>query len=238
MATPGVATQSHHSAWLCSLLRFLLNIASFAILLLIWRTLIRTPLQLSFLITVAIVGLALVPIVSLVARLWLDHDPTPQHAKNIAILVHYALMLPLGSAIVSAVRAGILWPLWTLPVPMSVSYPLLWISGIFTAITVLNLAIRAWGAPFAIALSRQLATDWLYARVRNPMVLACVLYLISAALWLRSASLLLWVVAGATPAWIGFLRIYEERELELRFGPQYLDYKARTPMLIPRWRSR
>jgi hypothetical protein len=86
-------------------------------------------------------------------------------------------MLPLGSAIICAVRAGIAWPLWTLSVPRSVSDPLLWISGIFTAITVLNLAIRAWGAPFAIALSRRLATDWLYARVRNPMVLACVLSL-------------------------------------------------------------
>jgi hypothetical protein len=168
--------------------------------LLVWRALILTLLPLSFVVTVAIAGLALVPIVAKLARLWLDRQPTAQQVKNIALLAHYGIMLPLDSAIICAVRAGIAWPLWTLPVPRSVSYPLLWISGIFTAITVLNLAIRAWGAPFAIALSRRLATDWLYARVRNPMVLACVLFILSAALWLRSTSLLLWVVAGATPA--------------------------------------
>jgi protein-S-isoprenylcysteine O-methyltransferase Ste14 len=238
MATPVPATQSHQPDWEHPLLRFVLNAAGFAILLLIWRALTRTLLPLWFLVTVAIVGLALVPIVAKLARLWLDRRPTQQHMKNIAILAHYGVMLPLGSAIICAVRAGIAWPLWTIPIPPSVSYPLLWICGIFTVITVLNLAIRAWGAPFAIALSRRLATDWLYARVRNPMVLACVLYLLSAALWLRSASLLLWVVVGATPAWIAFLKIYEERELELRFGQQYLDYKTHTPMLFPHCRSR
>jgi protein-S-isoprenylcysteine O-methyltransferase Ste14 len=28
--------------------------------------------------------------------------------------------------------------------------------------------------------------------------------------------------------------VYEERELELRFGASYLEYKSRTPMLFPR----
>ena len=33
----------------------------------------------------------------------------------------------------------------------------------------------------------------------------------------------------AHAAWILFVRIYEERELEIRFGESYLRYKARTP---------
>jgi protein-S-isoprenylcysteine O-methyltransferase Ste14 len=31
-----------------------------------------------------------------------------------------------------------------------------------------------------------------------------------------------------------FVKMYEERELELRFGAPYLEYKSRTPMLLPR----
>jgi protein-S-isoprenylcysteine O-methyltransferase Ste14 len=29
------------------------------------------------------------------------------------------------------------------------------------------------------------------------------------------------------------LKIYEEKELELRFGESYLDYKRNTPFLLP-----
>jgi protein-S-isoprenylcysteine O-methyltransferase Ste14 len=32
-----------------------------------------------------------------------------------------------------------------------------------------------------------------------------------------------------TPAWILFVRLYEERELEIRFGESYLHYKTQTP---------
>lgn len=30
-----------------------------------------------------------------------------------------------------------------------------------------------------------------------------------------------------------FVKVYEERELEIRFGASYLEYRARTPMLFP-----
>jgi len=30
------------------------------------------------------------------------------------------------------------------------------------------------------------------------------------------------------------VKVYEERELELRFGASYLEYKSKTPMLLPR----
>jgi protein-S-isoprenylcysteine O-methyltransferase Ste14 len=108
---------------------------------------------------------------------------------------------------------------------------------VFLLATVLNLAVRGLGAPFAIALSRRLATDWLYARTRNPMVLACLVFLVALSLRLRSFSLLAWTVLGAAPAWTAMLKIDEERELEIRFGQPYLDYKRRTPFLCPGLRS-
>ncbi len=49
-----------------------------------------------------------------------------------------------------------------------------------------------------------------------------------------SALFMLWVVGLFTPAMLVFLKVYEERELEVRFGASYLEYRASTPMLWPR----
>ncbi len=87
--------------------------------------------------------------------------------------------------------------------------------------------------PFAIALSRRLALDWLYAWTRNPMVLGTLFALVSMGLMFRSLFLVLWALLVAS-ALIFMLKVYEERELELRFGDSYLEYKRRTPFLWPR----
>jgi protein-S-isoprenylcysteine O-methyltransferase Ste14 len=42
------------------------------------------------------------------------------------------------------------------------------------------------------------------------------------------------VLLLVTPALLTFVKVYEERELEIRFGVSYLEYKAKTPMLFPR----
>jgi protein-S-isoprenylcysteine O-methyltransferase Ste14 len=90
------------------------------------------------------------------------------------------------------------------------------------------------GAPFAIALSRKLTVDWLYAWTRNPMVLATLAFFLSLGIWFQSALFVLWVVILVAPALLVFVKVYEERELEIRFGASYLEYKSRTPMLFPR----
>lgn len=68
---------------------------------------------------------------------------------------------------------------------------------------------------------------------RNPMVLATLTFLVSFGLWARSAAFVIWVLALVTPAFLYYLLRYEERELEIRFGAAYLDYRARTAMLLP-----
>jgi protein-S-isoprenylcysteine O-methyltransferase Ste14 len=44
----------------------------------------------------------------------------------------------------------------------------------------------------------------------------------------------LWALILVTPALLVFVKVYEERELEIRFGTSYLEYRSRTPMLFPR----
>jgi protein-S-isoprenylcysteine O-methyltransferase Ste14 len=120
-----------------------------------------------------------------------------------------------------------------LPNPEKLGLVLMWVLGPVVALTVINLAVRGLGAPFAAPISRRLATEWLYRYTRNPMVLSLLLFFVAMGLWLRSAWFIAWVVALAAPAWVFYLKVFEERELELRFGHSYLEYRNRTPMLWP-----
>jgi protein-S-isoprenylcysteine O-methyltransferase Ste14 len=108
------------------------------------------------------------------------------------------------------------------------------ITGAAFLLTVVNLALKGLGAPFFIALSRKLAADWLYAWTRNPMVLAVLAFFLSLGIWFQSMLFVLWVLILFAPALLYFVKVYEERELEIRFGASYLEYKSRTPMLFPR----
>jgi len=42
--------------------------------------------------------------------------------------------------------------------------------------------------------------------------------LLSFGLWIQSLFFVLWVLLLVAPAWLAFLKLYEERELEIRFG--------------------
>jgi protein-S-isoprenylcysteine O-methyltransferase Ste14 len=171
--------------------------------------------------------------ITLLGRRFLDMHPQSRCAEWSNILVHYAMMIALGVSIFPAIglvqqRPG------TLPVPQPVGQVLVWLTGIATFFTVLNLALRGLGAPFAAKLSSRLATDWMYAWTRNPMLLCTLALFVSVGVRYRSLWFVSWIVLIISPGWIFFVRVYEERELEIRFGPSYLDYKARTPLLLPR----
>jgi protein-S-isoprenylcysteine O-methyltransferase Ste14 len=70
--------------------------------------------------------------------------------------------------------------------------------------------------------------------IRNPMSLGAYLFLIAYSIRFPSTYLLLATLIGLIPAHIFYLKIYEEKELELKFGEEYLKYKKETPFLLPR----
>jgi protein-S-isoprenylcysteine O-methyltransferase Ste14 len=119
-------------------------------------------------------------------------------------------------------------------VPTEIGLLLTIVTGAAVFLTVANLALKGFGAPFFIVLSRKLAADWMYAWTRNPMVLALLAFLLSLGIWFQSVLFVLWALILFSPALLFFVKVYEERELELRFGASYLEYKSRTPMLFPR----
>jgi protein-S-isoprenylcysteine O-methyltransferase Ste14 len=182
-----------------------------------------------------IVGCVLLvfPIVWL-GRTILDRQPSTGRAVWITTFVHYAVGILFGAAIIRAVITHQDWSGWTIPIPVEIGLLLVIITGVAVLATVVNLALKGLGAPFAIALSRKLAVDWLYAWTRNPMVFAVLAFLLSLGIWFQSALFVLWVLILFAPALLVFVKVYEERELEFRFGASYLKYKSRTPMLFPK----
>jgi len=169
-----------------------------------------------------------------VGRKILDKQPTTSRAVWVTTFVHFALGFLFGVPIIRAVATHQEWSGWALPVPSEIGLALVIITGAALLLTVVTLALKGFGAPFFIVLSRRLAADWLYAWTRNPMVLAVLAFFLSLGIWFQSALFVLWVLILFAPALLVFVKVYEERELEIRFGAPYLEYKSRTPMLFPR----
>ena len=172
------------------------------------------------------------PVVCL-GRKILDRRPTVSRAVWTTTFVHFALGFSFGIPIVRAVGTHRDWPGAVLPIPSGIGLTLVMITAAASLLTVANLALKGFGAPFFIVLSRKLAADWLYARTRNPMALAVLAFFLSLGVWFQSLLFVLWVLFLLTPTLLVFLKVYEERELEIRFGASYLAYKSRTPMLFP-----
>lgn len=175
---------------------------------------------------------------SAVGRWVLDRRRGVECAKLVTTVVHYLAFWPLGSAVLLACRWALEGRGPQLPalggLLQGAGWTLVIGGAALAAASIASLLVGGLGAPWAIALSRRVASRWLYRYTRNPMVLGALLQLVGLALGLRSAFLLAWTAAVFFSAVVFFLKVYEERELEHRFGASYLEYKVKTPFLVPR----
>lgn len=199
-----------------------------------WLWISLTPFDLSWQWLIAIGALILLLLILILARKVLDKQPTLQGAEQITVIVHYLVAIMIGSAAIAAVQASIKSPGWLIPLPPWIGIAVMVLSGCIIAAVVASLALRGLGAPFAIAQTRKLVSDLFYAWTRNPMVLSALAFLVGVGLWLRSGVLIAWLLVVLLPVVLAFLQIYEERELELRFGDEYRVYRERVPMFWPR----
>lgn len=210
------------------------RIALFVSPLFLWLWAYNQPLSNIVNLSIIVGGVLLVFPLIWFARKILDRQPTTSRAAWISTFVHFALMILLVVPIIRAVITHQNWSGWVLPIPLEIGLVLVIVTGAAALLTVVNLALKGLGAPIAVALSRKLTADWLYAWTRNPMVLATLAFLLSLGIWFQSTLFVLWVFIPVAPAWLFFVKVYEERELEIRFGASYLEYKSKTPMLLPR----
>jgi protein-S-isoprenylcysteine O-methyltransferase Ste14 len=81
--------------------------------------------------------------------------------------------------------------------------------------------------------TKKLVIKGLYKYVRNPMILGVLITLIGEAFALRSLNILIWAASFFVINTLYFI-VYEEPNLESRFGEEYRQYKKRVNMWIPR----
>jgi protein-S-isoprenylcysteine O-methyltransferase Ste14 len=93
------------------------------------------------------------------------------------------------------------------------------------------------GTPIPLMATQKLITKAPYAYCRNPMTLGTTVFYLGIAIWLSSLSALGLGLIYPVGILI-YIKLIEEKELEERFGSEYLEYKKRTPFLIPDLREK
>jgi protein-S-isoprenylcysteine O-methyltransferase Ste14 len=89
------------------------------------------------------------------------------------------------------------------------------------------------GTPIPFMATQKLVIKGPYVHCRNPMTLGTAIFYLGIAIWTGSFPA---VGLGLVyPAGISiYIKLIEEKELEDRFGSEYVEYKMKTPFLIPR----
>ncbi len=80
----------------------------------------------------------------------------------------------------------------------------------------------------------KLITNGLYAYVRNPMLLGLFIFMLGLGVLFGSLSLIFIFTPLFIVLNVLYLKAIEEKELEKKFGKEYLEYKKRVPMFIPK----
>ncbi len=93
--------------------------------------------------------------------------------------------------------------------------------------------IRAGGTPVPVIATQKLLASGPFKHCRNPMSFGTICLYLGIAIIVGSISSII-VVLLFTGLLLIYIKKIEERELEARFGQEYIFYKKRTPFIIPR----
>lgn len=192
------------------------------------------------------VGLIAFVLAAITLGFRLRRHPSRRAAEKYSRTMHFLFFAGLGAPFLMAIiHPGLtrLDPLIGLdPLP---ARPLFVAAGVILGIPgiyllgISNRLLRALGSGAnAFRLTQRVVTADAYRRTRNPMSLGYYLSCVSLAFLSGSSLLTGYVLVGVIPAHLFFLKFFEERELELRLGASYADYKQAVPFLLPRLSSR
>ena len=92
------------------------------------------------------------------------------------------------------------------------------------------------GTPIPLMATQKLVVKRPYTYCRNPMTLGTTVFYLGIAIWTGSLAALILALIYPVGILI-YIKLFEEKELEERFGPEYLEYKRKTPFLIPRFQN-
>jgi protein-S-isoprenylcysteine O-methyltransferase Ste14 len=91
------------------------------------------------------------------------------------------------------------------------------------------------GTPVPIAPTQKLIIDGPYRKRRNPMLLGAIIYCLGLGTILGSITMGLIISCLILIFGTCYSKFIEERELWIRFGQEYEEYKEKTPFLVPRF---
>ena len=94
--------------------------------------------------------------------------------------------------------------------------------------------IQTKGTPVPFNPPPKLISTGLYARVRNPMLLGLFIFLLGLGILFGSLSLIFVFTPLFILTNVLYLKAVEEKEMEKKFGSEYLEYKMKVPMFIPK----
>jgi protein-S-isoprenylcysteine O-methyltransferase Ste14 len=104
---------------------------------------------------------------------------------------------------------------------------------IFGFWSVFTQVFQARGTPLPMMPTQKLLITGPFRLCRNPMSFGTILVYLGISIIVGSISALATALIF-TILLVVYIKAIEERELEARFGDEYIEYKSRTPFLIPR----
>jgi len=177
-------------------------------------------------------------------------DKLLEHAKR-----EFSPKQRLVALLVEAIFFLIIFPFVLISLGESLDQWLQWSPILYTAINLilgLLLIVAGWlfamwsiyvqftigrGTPVPLMATQKLIIQPPYTFCRNPMALGAIVMYLGVAILFGSIGAGLLVLLGA--GWLLFyIKRIEEKEMEMRFGQAYHEYKLRTPFLIPRFWDR
>jgi protein-S-isoprenylcysteine O-methyltransferase Ste14 len=111
---------------------------------------------------------------------------------------------------------------------------IIFVAGLFLAVATVGKFFSTKGTPVPLSPPPKLITTGLYGCIRNPMALGMLLILEALGFYFGSLSLIIFFAPLPVVLYALEIKAVEEPELELRFGREYLEYKKKVPMFIPR----
>jgi protein-S-isoprenylcysteine O-methyltransferase Ste14 len=189
-----------------------------------------------------IIGSVAMAIGSIVLGIWLRTNPSKENAERSSRTMHFLFYAGQVLPLVVAFFIPGLTHLDTLvdlpPLPGKLVFLVLGILLVIPGaylMAVTNRLLRSRGSgSAAFILTRRVVDDDIYKRTRNPMSLGFYLLALGIAFISGSTFATLAVLLGIIPSHLLFIKYFEEKELELRFGESYLEYQKTVPFLIPR----
>jgi protein-S-isoprenylcysteine O-methyltransferase Ste14 len=110
------------------------------------------------------------------------------------------------------------------------------VAGIVLGATTVTRFFLSRGTPVPTSPPPKLITTGLYSYIRNPMALGALLILEGLGFYYGSPSLIVFFAPLPIVLYGFYIKAVEEPELTLRFGREYLEYKKKVPMFIPKFR--